>query len=560
MRAPGRARGARSWRVSLGVVAIACVAIAAGAVQQNQIGWNEFSHYAQVQAFDRGTSIIDRYQLGTGDKAYRGGHFYGDKAPGMALWTLPAYHVLRVTGAIQPNRSPFRQSTVSAVHLLVLFGSTLPAAVIMLLAYWMVQRRDRGQGAAVAVTLGLSTLLLPFATLFFSHVLSACLGFAAYFLLWYERERGRGQWLIAAAGALVGYGVSTEYPLGVLAVILGLYVLFRPSPVRPLAAYCGGFLVGLMPLLLYDALAFGSPFHLSYSYVAANSSGVLGLGAPSLRNLVRLLVADRGLFVVTPVTAAAFAGIVLLWREGRRSDALIPAAVVLGYLGYNACYYLPFGGGVPGPRFLITLLPFLALPLGAAYRRAPIATVTIAIVSAVMMALATITGPVLDTGVSTHTWWLRLQEGHFRTPTSTIWIFGIFIVLAVAVAARATPRPRLATLDLELATFGLISWLAVARAGPALLARDVSTGHDWGLLALVVLSLALAAVIARMAIGRPLAWIAGIPLVPLAMRSFDHTTLAFCLVGASLALMVVLARAPGWGDRIAGRADRQAPA
>src|SRR5207248_1616287 len=156
--------------------------------------------------------------------------------------------------------------------------------------------------------------------------------------------------LILGAGVLAGYAVSTEYPLGLLAVLLGAYVAWRKEPRNAVLTYGAGFAVGLLPLLVYDTLAFGSPLHLSYSYVGANSSGVLGLGAPSLRTAVRLLVADRGVFVVTPVIAAAVAGIVILYREGRRMDALFPAVVVAAYLGYNASYYLPFGGGVPGPR------------------------------------------------------------------------------------------------------------------------------------------------------------------------------------------------------------------
>ena len=45
-----------------------------------------------------------------------------------------------------------------------------------------------GYGTAAAVTLGLATLVMPFATLFFSHVLAAMLAFAAFALLWRERE------------------------------------------------------------------------------------------------------------------------------------------------------------------------------------------------------------------------------------------------------------------------------------------------------------------------------------------------------------------------------------
>lgn len=533
MRTGRGALGVGSWRISWGVASIAAFAIAAGVVQQHSIGWNEASHYAQVRAIDHGTPIIDRYQRTTGDKAVFNHHYYSDKAPGLAFLTLPAYHVLRAAGIIRP---------VPTVHILVLFGCVLPVVITLLLAYWLVERRDPGQGAAVGLTLGLATLLLPFATLYFSHVLSACLGFAAFCLLWLERERGRGLGLIAGAGALVGYGVATEYPLALLAVLLGLYVIWRQAPIKAGLAYAAGVVAGLLPLLLYDWWAFGSPLHLSYSYVAANSSGVLGLGAPSLRRAVELMLADRGMLVVTPVVAAGIAGIVILYREGKRKDALIPAAVLAGYIGYNACYYLPFGGGVPGPRFLITILPFLAVPLAAAYRKAPVATLALALVSATMMVLATLTGPILATALSTHTWWARLRLGHFRTPDVTVWLFGLFAVIAILAAVRATPRSRVTRKDLGLAVLGLGSWYAISRAGPALLHSDLTSGGISGLIALLALGIVLAAIVTRTALGNQLAVLAGIPLVALAVRSFDRAALTLVVAAASVCLLAVLTR------------------
>ncbi len=512
-----------------------CFAIAAGAIEQQQIGWNETSHFSQVRAFDRGTPIIDPYHKLTGDRAYYHRHWYSDKAPGLALLVLPVYHVATSTHIEKP-------SSTASVHLLVIFACTLPAAIIMLLALWLVGRRDPGHGPAVAITLGFGTMLLPFATVLFSHVLSACLGFAAFCLLWRERERGDGLGLIAGAGLLMGYAVSTEYPLALLAVILAVYVAWREKPVKPVLVYGFSGLVGLVPLLLYDWWAFGSPFSLSYSHVAANSSGVLGLGAPSLHNAVRLLVSDRGLFVVSPVVAAGIAGIVILWREGRKADAVIPAAVVLTYFGYNICYYLPFGGGVPGPRFLVTLLPFLAVPLAAAYRKAPVATLALGLASAVIMIVATIAGPILSTALPTSTWWKRLEIGHFRTPVPTIWVFAIFALVALAIAVIATPKRRVRREDIEIAIVALGSWFAISRAGPALLASDLAHGHIWGQLVLVVAIVAIAATITRLAFGDGLTLLAGLPLIALAVRSLDHTTLALCAVALSLAFVALRMR------------------
>src|SRR5579884_91723 len=546
----GHTRITRSGRrIALGIAAIACFAIATGFIEQAQIGWNEQSHLAQVRAFDRGTPIIDRYQKKTGDKAYYHGHYYGDKAPGLAFLALPFYHVARTTHLVKIWDVPM-------AHLVVVFVCVIPATILLLLAFGWVERSEPGRGAAAALTLGFATLILPFATVLFSHVLSATLGFAAFYLLWRQRERGGGLTWIVAAGFLAGYAVSTEYPLALLAALLAVYVAWRRHPVKPLLGYGAGFVVGLIPLLLYDWWAFGSPFHLSYQYVAANSSGVLGFGAPSLRSAVKLLVSDRGLLVVTPVVAAGIAGIVILYREGRRLDAAISGIVAAAYFAYNTCYYLPFGGGVPGPRFMITMLPFLAMPLAAAYRRAPLTTLALAGLSAAIMSVATLTGPILSTFISTHNWWRRLELQHFRTPYDTLWIFAVFAPLAALAAWRASPRLlRFSRIDVELAALAIASWLVLAHAGPALLHADLASGHIWGLLALVALGVALVATVTYLATGHQAAWLAALPLLALALRRLDHSGVAFALIAGSIAALALIASPRGLVARVrAGRA------
>jgi hypothetical protein len=526
-----------AWRVPIGALAIVCFGLACAAVEQHMIGWNERSHFAQVRAFDRGTPIIDQYQKTTGDKAIYRGHFYSDKAPGMAFLLVPVYHLVRLLGLTAP-------AGIGTIHLLVLFGCVLPVAITLLLAYRLIERKDPGLGAAVGLMLGFGTILLPFATILFSHVLSACLGFAAFYLLWRERERerGGGLGLIAAAGVLAGYAIGIEYPLALLAGLLGLFVAWRRAPVKPVLAYGTGVIVGLLPLLAYDWWAFGSPLRLSYSYVAANSSGVLGLGAPSLLNAVRLLVSGRGLFIVTPVVAAAIAGIVVLYREGRRVEATVAAVVAGAYFIYNACYYLPFGGWVPGPRFLITMLPFLAVPLSAAYRRAPVATLSLAAISAVTMITATLTQPLIPITSSTSIWWNLLGAGKLGTHGVTVVLFAVFAVLAIAAGVRATPRPQVARLDLELTVLGVGSWFAMERGAPALLAHAAS-GLTWGLIVLLAIGVALTTVVVYVARGRQLALLAGVPLIALAPWWFHHPTLVFCLAAIAIGSVVVLAQA-----------------
>jgi hypothetical protein len=81
----------------------------------------------------------------------------------------------------------------------------------------------------------------------------------------------------------------------------------------------------------------------------------------------------------------------------RRAEARTIAALAIAYLVYNAGYWLPFGGGSPGQRFLIPILPFLALGLGPAWKRWPAVTLALTAISATTMVAATMSYPMIGT-------------------------------------------------------------------------------------------------------------------------------------------------------------------
>jgi hypothetical protein len=217
--------------------------------------------------------------------------------------------------------------------------------------------------------------------------------------------------------------VVCEYPLAIAALIVGLYVLSRRGAgfVRRAFAYGTGAVAGVLPLFAYQWWAFGSPLHMSYADAVAqtgltgrdvlglNDGGFFGITTPRLVDGLSLLVGGRGLLTLTPVLALAAAGIVLMHRDGRRAEARTIAAVVLAYLVYNAGYWLPFGGGSPGPRFLIPILPFLAVGFGPAWRRWPAQTLALAVISATTMVAATMSYAMIG-GDDVGEWVRRIVE------------------------------------------------------------------------------------------------------------------------------------------------------
>lgn len=520
-------------------------------------GWNAISHYSLIRSLDRGTPIIDRYHKETGDISYFHGHFYSSKPPGLALFTFPAFKAIQAAGIEGGKPADYENRDAGIIWALGLWGVVLPAGILLFLIRHLGERVAPGLGIVSAVTIGLGTLLLPFSTLFFSHILAATLGFGAFTLLWRERE-GPPTWLpLTLAGLLVGFATTVEYPLALVAATLAAYALARRPWVQRALAYGTGALLGVAPLLVYQRWAFGSITHVSYTnavihrgvtghdVVGANDAGLFGVTAPSFHVAAELLFAPKGLLALSPVIAIAIAGLVLLYRRGWKAEALAISALSLLFLIYDSGYWTPFGGNVPGPRFLTAILPFLGIPLVLTYRSFPVTTIALATISAALMLLATATEPLLG-AEGTSRWFHRLSAGRF-TGTSFLavaagsrhgWLTPAPLLVAATCAcffsARATVPHKGRRTDPLTAVAAILAWALVARV-EGIFERHQLIEERHGSLGLALLVVVVVVIVARVAQSEPIALLYGAPLILLALPSLAHsvrtvTTLSVCVL------------------------------
>lgn len=176
-------------------------------------------------------------------------------------------------------------------------------------------------------------------------------------------------------GFLLAYAAISEYPAVLIAGGIAGYLVGRGGDsirqwARRVLWLAAG---GLPPLLLaawHNAVVFGSPFQLGYAYSAlwqeVHHQGFFSLRGPSLEALWGITFSPyRGLFFRSPFLLIGFAGLWWMLRDREwRAEGGLATWAVLGFLAFNASSVMWDGGFAVGPRYLLPMVPFLALAAG----------------------------------------------------------------------------------------------------------------------------------------------------------------------------------------------------
>jgi len=336
--------------------------------------------FAAIELVERGDARIDGWAPLTIDKAVFDGHVYLDKAPGMTLLALPAVALAdavtgeRATGSAKlPGDVRLDRFLKLRLRLAAITGPALLTAIAAVLLYdlglALTGRAAAGLVAALGYALG--SPIWGLSTTIMGHAAVAALFVIAIWALWRAAIRGQGAPALLG-GLALGYAVVVEYQAVLAGSAIALWGAWRlrthPDRARLLGLAAAGGIVGLMPLLAYNLIAFGTPFRIGYAGVQGFEGmqyGLFGLGVPRLSVLFEIVFGDRrGLIWVAPVLVLAAPGLVMLAEDRRgRGIGLAAIAVVAIGLLVNAAYVYWDGGNATGPRHAMAMAGLLALGL-----------------------------------------------------------------------------------------------------------------------------------------------------------------------------------------------------
>jgi hypothetical protein len=270
----------------------------------------------------------------------RDGQIYSSWYPLQSLLSVPA--VLAASGASRLLHLPLH--FVSAA-----FAGVMPAvftaATVALVALISLQLGSTLEGARrAALCFAAGTIAMVYARTFYAEPLLTLLAAGGIYLVFVRSKR------TILLAALVALFAVLAKPTGILlGPALSAYLLLKKTPtgLGLMPAVGGG--LGLLLYFLYNLLRFGDPLTFGQPWIFSLSAlpqGIAGL----------LFSPGRGIIWYCPAAIVAILGFRKAWKT-KPLEALLIAALFVGFLGLHSAFLNWHGGWSWGPRFLLPVLP-----------------------------------------------------------------------------------------------------------------------------------------------------------------------------------------------------------
>ena len=371
-----------------------------------------------------------------GDVFEHHGHQYAAKQPGQFMAGAIAYFFFHLFGLDYVRDYALTSGLVS-------FFTTSLVTALAAIAVFATVRRLKGDGKlfwplVCALSFGLGTTGFVYSGVAYHDALAAgYLAIAFYFalLLGQRRAKQRSAKLLAAScGVLLGLTVTTSMLPFFMTCTIALYVIWLRQWKLTAFLLLGG-LAGIAPLLFYNSASFGNP--LLNSYMAGGyPESMLQLNLANSIDKVRLYLSEITLYV--PVFWLGLLGLAFFPARFRREQLLIlllfvvHAFQVLNIESHGGCHY--------GPRFLLPIMPFVALSIcGFSYFKSSparaLAIVVLILVGVISIFISTLGA--LYTAMYCDTGKYALRPAIQSLRTSSVTDFPLAVWLAVPLAASA---------------------------------------------------------------------------------------------------------------------------
>jgi hypothetical protein len=337
---------------------------------------DEFAVYLTTESLvERGELAIDPQLVQNGNFG-RDGKFYYGAGIAQPLLSIPLY----MGGKLLVNAIPVPRSLVTyIVRAAVSLLNQVFAGFIAVVMFCFASRL--GYSKKVSLLLALSLLfasnLFPYLKSFMREPQILFYLLAAVYFLYCYRQDGKLKYIVYS-GVLCGIGLLTRLTFVIalpsLSVYLG-YILLearnsskvnRARPIMFTIVFTAPIIAAFGLNALYNYIQFGSVSMMPYAKAEFTTPllvGVYGL----------LFSSGKSMFLFAPLCALGLLSLAPFGRKNRPELYLFVALFVTHVLFFGK-FVAWAGDGSWGPRYLIPVLPFLILPVGALIPRGKLAS------------------------------------------------------------------------------------------------------------------------------------------------------------------------------------------
>lgn len=294
---------------------------------------NEYSRIFLTRALvDHQSFSIDKIIAvhDTQDKSLFQGKYYSNKAPFSSFLAAPAYLSIRIMEIF--GHLDF--SEAMEIYLITSVCLSIPSALFLLLLFkfWSSVTLHYPLRRAVLIAYALGTMVWPYSTMYYGHVLAGMSLFLAFLIVFNTGKVKAGKKTFFECGFFCGLAFAIEYPAALIALCLFIYT----------AVVGKNFRASLYQLL---AAAF---ITVLWSQVDRIESFI----TPHLLDLIE----PHGLVLVTSIIVTVVVGLIAISRAPTNIMFFLGAALPVGVTFY---YHLKcFGGIFQFPYYHETFLQF----------------------------------------------------------------------------------------------------------------------------------------------------------------------------------------------------------